>query len=51
MSREPKPEYVEPPPLVLIGCEKFKYIPPFYYQAWFWLLAGILIGYLVGAYY
>ena len=48
MNRESKPEYVEPPALVLINESEFEYIPPFYYQAWFWLIVGILMGFLIG---
>ena len=48
MNRESKPEYVEPPALVLINESEFEYILPFYYQAWFWLIVGILIGFLIG---
>ena len=48
MSEELKPEYVEPSALVLVNESDFEYIPPFYYQAWFWLIVGILIGFLVG---
>ena len=48
MNRESKPGYVEPPALVLINESEFEYTPPIYYQAWFWLIVGILIGFLIG---